>query len=199
MHRRPGATRISSSRFRSKSSRARTSAPGASSRAISSPQKAGCGLLTWSATRNTLPRKFPHYSHERVTPLNPGSIYKFEIPLQPIAYLFHRGPGQEVRTDHRQPAVRRPGACGRILCHRQRRQEQRPLLGHSRRRRQLWRGDVVRVSGASGAYRLCRPDAVGTGSGSRHDEVVLRIHPAGAGRCLRLFRVPGGPSRSALP
>jgi putative CocE/NonD family hydrolase len=33
----------------------------------------------------------PYYTHERVTPLNPGSIYKFEIPLQPIAYLFHKG------------------------------------------------------------------------------------------------------------
>jgi hypothetical protein len=33
----------------------------------------------------------PYYTHERVTPLNPGSIYKFEIPLQPIAYLFRKG------------------------------------------------------------------------------------------------------------
>lgn len=33
----------------------------------------------------------PYYTHERVTPLNPGSIYKFEIPLQPIAYRFHKG------------------------------------------------------------------------------------------------------------
>jgi hypothetical protein len=35
--------------------------------------------------------KIPYYTHERVTPLNPGSIYKFEIPLQPIAYLFRKG------------------------------------------------------------------------------------------------------------
>ena len=35
--------------------------------------------------------EIPYYTHERVTPLNPGSIYKFEIPLQPIAYLFHKG------------------------------------------------------------------------------------------------------------
>jgi uncharacterized protein len=33
----------------------------------------------------------PRYTHERMTPLNPGSIYKFEIPLQPIAYSFHKG------------------------------------------------------------------------------------------------------------
>ena len=33
----------------------------------------------------------PYYTHERVTPLNPGSVYKFEIPLQPIAYLFRKG------------------------------------------------------------------------------------------------------------
>ena len=33
----------------------------------------------------------PYYSHKRVTALVPGSIYKFEIPLQPIAYLFHKG------------------------------------------------------------------------------------------------------------
>jgi uncharacterized protein len=33
----------------------------------------------------------PRYTHERATPLNPGSIYKFEIPLLPIAYLFHQG------------------------------------------------------------------------------------------------------------
>lgn len=35
--------------------------------------------------------KIPYYTHEKATPLNPGSIYKFEIPLQPIAYLFHKG------------------------------------------------------------------------------------------------------------
>jgi hypothetical protein len=32
----------------------------------------------------------PYYTHERATPLTPGSIYKIEIPLQPIAYLFHK-------------------------------------------------------------------------------------------------------------
>ena len=26
-----------------------------------------------------------------MTPLTPGKIYKIEIPLQPIAYRFHRG------------------------------------------------------------------------------------------------------------
>lgn len=35
--------------------------------------------------------EIPYYTHQRVTPLAPGSIYKFEIPLQPIAYLFHKG------------------------------------------------------------------------------------------------------------
>jgi|HubBroStandDraft_2_1064218.scaffolds.fasta_scaffold19706_3 predicted acyl esterase len=35
--------------------------------------------------------EIPYYTHNRVMPLNPGSIYKFEIPLQPIAYLFRRG------------------------------------------------------------------------------------------------------------
>jgi hypothetical protein len=35
--------------------------------------------------------EIPRYTHERATPLNPGSIYKFEIPLLPIAYLFHKG------------------------------------------------------------------------------------------------------------
>lgn len=35
--------------------------------------------------------EIPCYTHERVTPLVPGTIYKFEIPLQPIAYLFHKG------------------------------------------------------------------------------------------------------------
>jgi len=33
----------------------------------------------------------PYYTHERLTLLNPGNIYKFEIPLQPIAYLFRKG------------------------------------------------------------------------------------------------------------
>lgn len=33
----------------------------------------------------------PRYAHERATPLTPGSIYKFEIPLLPIAYQFHKG------------------------------------------------------------------------------------------------------------
>jgi predicted acyl esterase len=33
----------------------------------------------------------PYYTHERVTPLTPGMRYKFEIPLQPIAYVFRKG------------------------------------------------------------------------------------------------------------
>ena len=33
----------------------------------------------------------PRYTHQRATPLTPDSIYKFDIPLLPIAYLFHRG------------------------------------------------------------------------------------------------------------
>lgn len=41
------------------------------------------------AKRST--EEIPYYTHERVTPLHPGSIYKFEIPLEPIAYLFRKG------------------------------------------------------------------------------------------------------------
>ena len=33
----------------------------------------------------------PYYKHERATPLTPGAIYKFEIPLQPMAYRFRKG------------------------------------------------------------------------------------------------------------
>jgi len=33
----------------------------------------------------------PFYTHEKVTPLTPGEIYKVEIPLQPIAYRFRKG------------------------------------------------------------------------------------------------------------
>ncbi|HXP79402.1 MAG TPA: CocE/NonD family hydrolase [Verrucomicrobiae bacterium] len=33
----------------------------------------------------------PYYTHERVTPLDPEKLYKFEIPMQPIAYLFRKG------------------------------------------------------------------------------------------------------------
>jgi len=35
--------------------------------------------------------EIPYYTHQRVTPLGPGDIYRFEIPLQPIAYLFRKG------------------------------------------------------------------------------------------------------------
>ena len=35
--------------------------------------------------------EIPYYTHEKATPLNPGRIYRVEIPLQPIAYLFHKG------------------------------------------------------------------------------------------------------------
>lgn len=35
--------------------------------------------------------EIPYYTHERATPLHPGSVYKFEIPLQPIAYRFRQG------------------------------------------------------------------------------------------------------------
>ena len=40
---------------------------------------------------NRSTEQIPYYTHARSTPLNPGSIYKFEIPLQPIGYLFHKG------------------------------------------------------------------------------------------------------------
>jgi len=33
----------------------------------------------------------PYYTHARATPLTPGAIYKFEIPLQPMAYRFRKG------------------------------------------------------------------------------------------------------------
>jgi putative CocE/NonD family hydrolase len=33
----------------------------------------------------------PYYTHEHVTPLTPETPYKFEIPMQPIAYLFRKG------------------------------------------------------------------------------------------------------------
>jgi hypothetical protein len=33
----------------------------------------------------------PYYTHERVIPLTPGAVYKFEIPLQPMAYRFRKG------------------------------------------------------------------------------------------------------------
>jgi uncharacterized protein len=33
----------------------------------------------------------PYYSHRTVTPLVPGTIYKIEIPLQPMAYRFRKG------------------------------------------------------------------------------------------------------------
>jgi hypothetical protein len=39
--------------------------------------------------RNT--EEIPYYTHARTTPLKPGSVYKFEIPFQPIAYLFRKG------------------------------------------------------------------------------------------------------------
>jgi predicted acyl esterase len=35
--------------------------------------------------------EIPFYTHEKVTPLTPGKIYKIEIPLQPIAYRFRKG------------------------------------------------------------------------------------------------------------
>jgi len=41
--------------------------------------------------------QIPYYTHERVTPMIPGRIYKFEIPLQPIAYLF--GKGNRIRVE----------------------------------------------------------------------------------------------------
>ena len=33
----------------------------------------------------------PHYLHARPVPIEPGKIYKLEIPLMPIAYRFRRG------------------------------------------------------------------------------------------------------------
>ncbi len=33
----------------------------------------------------------PHYTHQKVTPLTAGVIYKVEIPLQPMAYRFRKG------------------------------------------------------------------------------------------------------------
>jgi predicted acyl esterase len=35
--------------------------------------------------------EIPFYTHEKMTHLTPGKIYKIEIPLQPIAYRFRKG------------------------------------------------------------------------------------------------------------
>jgi uncharacterized protein len=33
----------------------------------------------------------PYYSHQTTSPLTPGTIYKIEVPLQPMAYRFRKG------------------------------------------------------------------------------------------------------------
>ena len=52
------------------------------------------------------------------------------------------------------------------VCRGERRREQRPVLGDSRRWRKLRRRHVVSLPGASRAYGVCRADVVGPGSGA---------------------------------
>ena len=93
---------------------------------------------------------------------------------------------------------RRRGAGRRQLRGGQRRREYRSVLGHPRRRRQLRRGHVVPLPGAPGQHRLRRTDVVGAGPGRRHDEVVSRVHRAGAGGDQRLLRLHDGAARAAV-
>ena len=69
---------------------------------------------------------------------------------RPDARRRHRLAEADVRTDLRQPAVRRPRHRRGRAGSRQRERERRALLGRPRRRRQLRRRDPVRVSPAPG-------------------------------------------------
>ena len=88
---------------------------------------------------------------------------------------------------HRQPARSRHGAGRRQLCHRQRRATPGPLLGHPRRRRQLWRRDLVPLPPARHRYRIRRADALASGQNEGGHAVVSGVHHGRPGRYQRLL------------
>jgi putative CocE/NonD family hydrolase len=48
-----------------------------------------CSHMERDAARST--DHVPFYRHDKVTPLTPGKIYKFEVPIEPIAWRFRKG------------------------------------------------------------------------------------------------------------
>ena len=120
----------------------------------------------------------------------------------------HRVAAPEARPLGRQPRLARGRRRGRPRAHRERDGERGALLGASRRRRELRRGDVVRVpaaSGRAGGLRRIRP-VPGRGSDRRpsrarrvHGERARRGEPARAPR-FRAARgaVPRGSPRRAV-
>ena len=110
-----------------------------------------------------------------------------------------RAPHAKVRPHHRQPRLRRRRARGRPVRGGQPRSGAGSVLGHSWRRRQLRRGDVVPVPGAARASGDRGADALESRGRSGGDALVPPVHRERAGRRQRVLRVPGGAARPAVP
>ncbi len=105
----------------------------------------------------------------------------------------------QVRHDHRQPGIGRGRHRRRRRGARQRHRAPRSLLGAARRRRQLRRGDALRVPPASGGpQRAQRPDRLPGFVREGGAAPVPRDHRQGAGRADRLDRAAQGAS-AAVP
>ena len=117
----------------------------------------------------------------------------------------HRLPRPRVRPVLRQPGLGRRRDRRRPVRRGQRGRERRPVLGAPRRRRQLRRGDLVRVPAASGQGHLRRADVLRAGRRRRPSCAFYREFIADApGGVRRLPRLPdraaaavhpGGPPR----
>ena len=67
----------------------------------------------------------PFHPHDREEPIEPGRVYKFEISLEPMAYLFRAGHrlrleivnGDSPFTEQLWPHYYRPDKVGRDTIH----------------------------------------------------------------------------------
>ena len=75
----------------------------------------------------------------------------------------------------------------------------RSLLGGARRRRQLWRRDLVPVPAASDQHGLWRADVLPAGPDHQDPALVARLHPERARRHQWLVRRRHRAARAAIP
>ena len=92
----------------------------------------------------------------------PSGIIGNDWSWRPDAWWRHGAPHATVRPDDRQPAGGGRCACRWALRGGECDRERRSVLGDSRRRWQLWRGDVIPLPGPSGRIRCARVRCCGT-------------------------------------
>ena len=137
--------------------------------------------------------------HRRIRPGHPVRDPGHHRGRRAHARRRDRPPDPALRAHRRQPAVRRRRARRRLVRHRQRRRAPGPVLGAARRRRELRRGDVVRVPLPRRRHGRRRAGVLRHRRHHRGPALVPRDAAQPARGTQRLVRAAHGPAGPAVP